>query len=653
MPVVAGPLQLSVIYPGPTDVVQAGDSSFMLGSTGNGSASLTINGAPVRVAPNGAWLAWLRFPPDSAARFELVARTPSDSASMVYEVHRAPRFVPPDTGLWIDTLALTPRGSVWLPADEYLPLRVHATPGAVVRLVLGDGTIVPLHAAPGAGEIPAAVRAFDRDTANLRATRDSSRYLGAIRGRRVGPDPGPIVPDGSMATLAAGVPAAPVPGAATLECDSLVVDGHRVKRLPAGAAAGRRIACQVPALPPPEAALPVLEVIRGADTARAVWPLRIALLDTVPSAVELDDDTAGTGATDSLTVGRALPAATYNWFFPTGTRSLVSGRLGEELRLQLSGESRAWVSAADAVPLAPGVALPLATIGSVTLTPMDDRASLRIPVTARVPFQVTETDHAVRIRFYHARGDVNWIRYGAADSLVKEIRWAQPAGDEVELTVETRPALWGYRTRWEQNDLILDVRRPPQIDPDHPLRGRLIVVDPGHPPIGATGPTGLRERDANLAVGLELRRLLTEAGAHVVMTRTTDVPVDLYPRTHLADSVGAEILLSIHNNALPDGVNPFINNGTSAFYNHIQSLPLARALQAALVRRLGLRDLGVGRGDLALVRPTWMPAVLTEGLYMIVPEQEAALRSPEGQHLYAQGLFDGLRQFLQSRAGEP
>ena len=137
------------------------------------------------------------------------------------------------------------------------------------------------------------------------------------------------------------------------------------------------------------------------------------------------------------------------------------------------------------------------------------------------------------------------------------------------------------------------------------------------------------------------------------MTRTTDSAVDLYPRTHMADTLGAELLISIHNNALPDGVNPFTNNGTSVFYNHPRSVPLAMAVDRALVERLGVRNLGVGRGDLALVRPTWMPAILSEGLFMMLPDQEAALGSPEGQRLYAEGVFDGIREFLRERARHP
>nr|MBA3555965.1 N-acetylmuramoyl-L-alanine amidase [Gemmatimonadales bacterium] len=54
--------------------------------------------------------------------------------------------------------------------------------------------------------------------------------------------------------------------------------------------------------------------------------------------------------------------------------------------------------------------------------------------------------------------------------------------------------------------------------------------------------------------------------------------------------------------------------------------------------------------DLAMVRGTWMPSVLTEGMFMILPEQEAALRTREGHHLYALGIYEGVRRFLRDRA---
>jgi N-acetylmuramoyl-L-alanine amidase len=605
-----GPLDLRVVYPSPTDVVSAGDRSFLFGSTGTGDARLTINGDSVRVWPNGAFLAWLPLPADSVMRFELVAHRPSgERDTLSYSVRRARRAAPPTGTLWIDSTSLMPRGRVWWPAGEYLPVSVRAAEGADVRLRLADGTVIPLAASVGFDDVPWGIRAFDRDTANLQRPTRADRYVGVLRGRAVGADPGPLL------------------GAEVTGCP-------RCRRRATAA----------------DTAAAVVEAIKGADTVRVRWPLHLALLDSLPAVVEFNDDTAGKGDTDRLTIGRAAPGATYNWFWPTGTRANASGRLNGDLRIRLSGTSAAWVPAADAYLLPAGTPPVVASVGSVTLSPAGDRATLRIPLSERVPYQVTESDSVLTVRLFGAVGDLDWMRYGGADPLVRQMQWQQASADEVTITVLLSQAVWGYRTRWDRSDLMLEIRRPPRINAQRPLRGLLVVVDPGHPPLGAIGPTGLTEAEANLAVALRLRTMLEQGGARVVMTRSTAVPVDLAARPKLADSLGADLLISIHNNALPDGVNPFTNNGTSVFYNQPRSIPLAREIQRALVRRLGLRDLGFGRGDLALVRPTWMPAVLTEGMFMAIPEQEAALRSAAGQRLYAQAVYDGVVAFLKWRA---
>jgi len=217
------------------------------------------------------------------------------------------------------------------------------------------------------------------------------------------------------------------------------------------------------------------------------------------------------------------------------------------------------------------------------------------------------------------------------------------------VTVSLSQAVWGYRTRWDGTDLILEIRRPPQIDPRRPLAGRVIAIDPGHPPGGARGPTGLWEPDIVLPIALKTAELLERYGASVVLTRDNDGAVGLSARPLMAEQSGAELLVSIHANALPDGVNPFENNGTSVYFFHPRSGPLARELNQALVRQFGLRDLGIGRGNLALVRPTWMPSVLTEGLFMMIPEQETVLASEEGQWRYARGVVEGIASFLRGR----
>src|SRR5213592_953774 len=386
-----------------------------------------------------------------------------------------------------------------------------------------------------------------------------------------------------------------------------------------------------PLCPDGKSACATLEAVAGQDTATAAWPLTVGPIDLAfPTVVVLNDDTAHTGTTDSLTVGKSVPGGTYNWFFPTGTTAVLSGRWNDQARLQLSKSSAVWVNAADVVPLPVGSPPPGGVVGSVRLQPGPASITLRVPLPGKLPFQVTEQERSLTLRLYGVASDINWMQYGGTDPLVTRMSYAQPAADEVTITLELARRVWGYRTRFDGRDLLLEIRRPPAIDPDRPLKGRTIVLDPGHPPVGATGPTGLWEPVATLAIALKAKALLEQAGATVLLTRTDSLPVDLFPRTHFAELHDADVLVSIHANALPDGVNPFVNNGTSVYYFHPRSAPLARALDRALVTELGVRDLGMGRGDYALVRPTWMPAALTEGLFIMLPEQEAMLRSDEG-----------------------
>ena len=50
---------------------------------------------------------------------------------------------------------------------------------------------------------------------------------------------------------------------------------------------------------PPPAEWPVVEAIVGTDTARARWPLQVAVLDSLPVMIEPDDDSTSDGITDS------------------------------------------------------------------------------------------------------------------------------------------------------------------------------------------------------------------------------------------------------------------------------------------------------------------------------------------------------------------
>jgi N-acetylmuramoyl-L-alanine amidase len=229
-----------------------------------------------------------------------------------------------------------------------------------------------------------------------------------------------------------------------------------------------------------------------------------------------------------------------------------------------------------------------------------------------------------------------------------------PATSRVRYTINLNRAPYGYLALWQNGALTFRVRRPPRIaDTASPLRGLTITIDPGHPPAGATGPTGLYEGDAVLQVGFKLRDLLVQRGVNVVMTRVNAEPVDLGLRAIISRRANAHAFVSIHLNAFPDGVNPFVNNGSLTLYFWPQSIPLGMATQAGLLAELGLRDNGTKFQNIAVARGTWMPSILTEGAFVIMPDQEAGMRTPTYQEAYATALLRGLETYFASLAQKP
>jgi N-acetylmuramoyl-L-alanine amidase len=273
-----------------------------------------------------------------------------------------------------------------------------------------------------------------------------------------------------------------------------------------------------------------------------------------------------------------------------------------------------------------------------------------MPVSSPPPFLVEQDLDHITLTLYGAQATPDIIKFLQNDSLVRVLNWIPEASDRVRMSLELSQPPYGYLVLFDSRGLVLRLRRPPRTSLARPLDGLTITVDPGHPPGGAIGPTALTEAQAVLPIAQKLRQLLEQRGARVVMTRTTMDAVDLHLRSVIARRANSNALISIHLNAFGDGVNPFPNVGTSTLFYLQQTEPLARLVQAGMMREMGLRDLGIHYQNIAIGRTTWMPALICEGAFLMVPEQENAVRDEGFQERYARGVADGVEAYFRTFA---
>jgi len=178
-----------------------------------------------------------------------------------------------------------------------------------------------------------------------------------------------------------------------------------------------------------------------------------------------------------------------------------------------------------------------------------------------------------------------------------------------------------------------------------PRPGILVVVDAGH---GGHDPgavvAGVQEKDINLALALLVREKAENYGLRVVLTRTTDVYVDLVERVKMAEALGARLYVSIHANYHRDqkvcGIETWVDSGAGP-----ESLRLAESLQRALVSATGARDRGVHKQTLYL-RHTTLPTALVEVGYLSCPAEREKLLDPGYREKIADGIVQGILDYL-------
>ena len=582
--------EISVIYPNEGARIGVSDSTFIFGSV-TPKSKLTINGFKVKVHPNGAFLAFLPLKPaESPARggrdfvFELIASNEAGISTKRMQVK-------------------VPEPILSVPEDSFCIVKASLLPQKDMILTAGD-----------------VLEASFRGTPNCRASFSIKGLISDIPMTEAPPKPQPywgrevfgkgLVPE---KLLLKGV----YTGSYIIK-DTDKIDSARII-FKLSKKNGENIATIT-------------------DSSRCRITIR---QDEIPQVVEF---------TGSSIIARSGPRLGYLLLYqPPGIRAVATGKIGEWVRLKLAEGENAWVRQDSIKYLPLGTPIPKSFLTSMRTQTEDRKTQLRIFLQEKLPFRVKQqlNPPALFLTIYGVTSNTDWIRYDLRDKVIRDIQWAQPKKEVYQLKVYLNlKQQWGYDVFYEGSALILEIKNQPKLK--RRLEGLKIAVDPGHcPDPGAIGPTGLEEKVVNLEIAKKLKKILEKNGADVIMTRSGMDSLALYDRPKIAIEEKCDILISVHNNALPDGINPFYNNGTSTYYYHPQSLALAKDIQRELLRKLQLPDYGVYYGNLVLTRPSQLLAVLVECAFMMIPEQEELLRTEKFQKKCAQAICNGILEFVE------
>jgi N-acetylmuramoyl-L-alanine amidase len=268
----------------------------------------------------------------------------------------------------------------------------------------------------------------------------------------------------------------------------------------------------------------------------------------------------------------------------------------------------------------------------------------------------------------------------------------------IEYNAKTRTLMISLKPRIEQ-------KKPKPAASQVPLDASLIrtvVLDPGHggKDPGAVGPTGVKEKDVVLGIGLELRTMLEKAGFKVFMTRDKDVFIPLGDRTKFANEKKADLFVSIHADAVGgDSKKRSAARGYKVYFlsqakNEEDKMVAMRenavieledkdkrtnydALQDVLISIAGaeyLREsqelgifieqslmtnvkqiprlqLGVGQANFWVLNGAYMPSVLIEVGFISNTEEEKLLSDKRTQFQQAAALSEAIVKFKQQFEG--
>ena len=181
----------------------------------------------------------------------------------------------------------------------------------------------------------------------------------------------------------------------------------------------------------------------------------------------------------------------------------------------------------------------------------------------------------------------------------------------------------------------------------------LVIVDAGHGGYdGGADGNGLLEKDLNLQISYKLKEELELRGYIVKLTRPDDEFVGLTQRASIANSCDNPLcLISIHQNSLDESEGS-ASGLESWTYDREGCQELGDAVAEAVSAKTKARNRGTHfRKNLVVTSKTTMPAIIFECGYITDAEEAAKLGSEDYQILIAEGIVDGIDNFVESYYG--
>jgi N-acetylmuramoyl-L-alanine amidase len=371
------------------------------------------------------------------------------------------------------------------------------------------------------------------------------------------------------------------------------------------------------------------------------------------------------GQVKRLSAETPLMAMCRPWtqFYTAPVGGSVLGMLPDSMKLQIIGkgsgrfkvafgpQQMVYVDETDLRLLAPGTVRRSVAISSPTITVKSDWLVLTFAASEPVPFiaDLAPETMTLGVTFFGAYQDGDWTTYPEFPTEIKRVSWCQPAAGTLRIDVVLgQKQSWGYRVSFPPGKIQIQLRRTPRLARDNnaPLSGLRIAIDPGHGGTepGAISPTGIEEKNINLAISQTLAKWLRSAGADVHLTRNTDTTLTLRQRIEIARKHEAHLFLWIHNNSVGTASDPAIS-GTSTYFTLAQDQDLAWTVYPHLLR-IGLNPFGRIHNSYFVTRTPDMLVLLVEGAFMSNPLDEQKLSDANFQRKIARAIYNGVSEFV-------